>query len=213
MIADPKFSSNNRLTLENNLATNLRWLILMGQVFGAAPVNITMRPSFDNKKHAVNIKSKRINRLFVWIHYVWTAFLIVLILESMVSRFIEDGSTISISRFLDLIEYFFNIINTIIITFGCNYNRQWYAKYLKEFIEIDIKLHRAGAQSLQCAVLRFLRIFGTVSVIYFIFAIITDGLLRDFIVFKWTRSLAAYLLPNVIIVLCILQYCCILRAL
>lgn len=211
MITNLNFSSNNQLILENNLATNLRWLILVGQVFGAAPISINMRPSLNNKKQSSNYNL--INLMIIWAHYVWTIFLIVLILASMVSRFIEDGYTFSISRFLDLIEYFFNIVNSITIMYSCNYNREWYRKYLIQFIEIDLKLKRAGDISKECLVQRFLRICGTLTVIYFICAIVTDGLLRNFVVFKLARSLAAYLLPNVIVVLSVFQYCCILLAL
>lgn len=197
-----------RLSLERNLSSTLKWLILISQIFGAAPGNVSVRPGSLGKS---GTSSKRIS-LIAWIHHIWFTFLIVIIVASMYSRYSTSGTKLSVAKLLDIIEYFFNVGNVVIVMVGCNYQRHWYSQYCNEIIEIDIKLQRSGGRSYPCTLKRFLRNFLIVASIFFAFAIIIECSFRKYIFFDYVRGLAAYVLPNIIVTVSFLQYYCVLYA-
>lgn len=203
-----------RSSLERNLSTTLKWLILISQLFGAAPTNasVGLASLGNSEKSGNSISSKRFTRLMALIHHTWSIFLIVIIVASMYSRYSHSGTILSVSKLLDLIEYIFNVANVVIIMFGCNYQHHWYVQYCNEIIEIDIKLQRTGGKSYPCTLKRFLRNFLIVTSIFFTFAIIIECTFRKYIVFDFMRGLASYVLPNIIVTVSILQYYCVLHA-
>lgn len=195
-----------RLSLERNLASTLNWYIRISQLFGAVPVNLPIRQGIKDG----SIASTHINRLTRWAHYIWSIFMILLMCTSMYSRYRQENDKISIENLLDLSEYVFNTGNVLIIMIGCNYQKRWYSQYFNDIIEIDIKLKRCGATWNSGTLRRFLCVSAIVVSIFFLIAVINDCLFRQFVFYNIVRSLAVYILPNIISTLCILQYFCLL---
>lgn len=196
-----------RLSLERNLSSTLKWLILISQIFGAAPGNLSVRPGLLGNSEKSVPSSKRKTRLIVWIYHIWSIFIVVSIVASMYSRDSTISDTkLSVAKLLDLIEYLFNAGNVVIIMVGCNYQRNWYSQYCNEIIEIDIKLQRSGGKSYPCTLKRYLRNLSIVTLIFFAVAVIIECTFRHFIFFDYLRGIAAYVLPNIIVTVSVLQY-------
>lgn len=206
----PKTTSvlKDRTLLETKLCDTLKIHIIIGQVFGACPINITLREKSQKSKSVFLIK------LTKWAHIYWSAFVLAAIITFMVHKFREYQLQMSfIDKFLCLMEYGFNIVNCFIVMIGCNYQRHCYAKYLAALVEIDTKLLHLGVSPHFSGLKKFLRILSWILLALLASLFLIILFYHKFVILDALEVNCIYLLPNIIVFLALFEYFGLLYAL
>lgn len=197
-----------RLSLAQNQASAIKWLIICGQALGAAPVMLTTVSLPPTKFKSQPTWARCAFRI---LHFAWILTVYVLIVYSMVTRAMEH-SHMTIAALLDIVEYIFNLINTTIVLVGCQWQSQCFGRFFDEFVDIDVRIQSVGGRAFPCTLAGLLRPAAILFVIFVICSVTCDFFFRMFEFYKVFRSIFVYLIPNVIVVLSVMQYLCVLHA-
>lgn len=194
--------------LETKLWDTVKIPIFIGQVFGACPINIKLRKISPKSKSAFLII------LTKWAHLYWSVLVLAAIITFMVQKFAEYAVHMSfIDKFLCIMEYSFNIINCLIVTVGCNYQKHCYEKYLTALVEIDMKLLRLGVNPHFSGLKKFLHTISWVLLAFFAILFLNILFFHKFVILEALKVQCIYLVPNIIICLALLEYFGLLYAL
>ncbi|XP_059612729.1 putative gustatory receptor 59f [Phlebotomus argentipes] len=192
--------------LEKNLLSSVSLLLLICQIFCAAPVNI----DFYTKRVA-QVKSFAqfggfYGFLKFFIHSIWSFTVLGCIITSTYYQNMEfDHDMEVIQKALYMGEYVFGTINVIIIILGCQWQRSQYGYHLKCIVDLTMRLQRFGFtprfEETKIFFRRWLLIFG----VFFLIVGFIDLLYNQLVAKSFFRSSTVYTIPNVISCMAILQ--------
>lgn len=178
-----------------HLHNPLRRLILFGQIFGVAPINIL--------PHDGGHSSGR-RTLRMAFHLTWSCFLLALQIWCDYEQnqvFVQYN--VPLVRFLTYAEYVLNVFNCMSVVFGANYQRRKYHEYLREIDALDNCLNRPSTPD-TCLPQFLQRFYGTVLVLVGLQLVVSVSLNRN--VQGMLFAAASYILPNVMLMLVLGQY-------
>uniref|UniRef100_A0A3F2ZDI5 Gustatory receptor n=1 Tax=Lutzomyia longipalpis TaxID=7200 RepID=A0A3F2ZDI5_LUTLO len=189
--------------IEKNLLSSVSLLILICQIFCAAPVNgdfFTFKVNQPGKLSRFGGFMKSV------LHSIWCIVVLGCIVTSTYFQNKEfDHQMDVIQRALYMGEYVFGTINVIIIILGCQWQRLQYGYHMRRVVDVALRLHRFGFtpkfEELKIFFRRWIFIFG----IFFIIVGFIDLMYNEIIPKSFFRSTTVYTIPNVISCLAILQ--------
>lgn len=189
------------ILLETNLWDTLKIHILIGQIFGACPVNIT----FITNSHQQ--KSVFLQRVKKCAHLCWSFLVLASVIAGIFSKYSEIAVQMNaVEKFLTIVEYCYNIINCCIVVVGCNYQRKCYGKYLAALVEIDLKLLRVGVSQHFSNLKVFLRKTSLIFLAFLSILILIILLFNNFDILMSLKVHYIYVVPNIIVYFALLEY-------
>lgn len=190
------FQSINSLKAKESQQLAIKMLLLISQIFGAAPANL------------LNISSSlKRQRIKYFLHIVWSFILILIILTAI---YFQYKTYLVKEDFLERlsfgIEYGFNMSNCILIMIGCNYQKKCYSKYLELITKIDRNILICGEKRNTKKTNMFI---VKISTIFAVILLLDCGVVYVYVQYYAVKSFAVILvdlIPNITILLGIIQY-------
>lgn len=179
---------------QEQFKSSIKILLIAAQIFGACPINLSSKNT--------------VTTISAWIHYIWFLILITIVAITMYFYYFDlilIANLLVTQRVLALVEYLCNLVNCSIIMIGCNYQRLVYENYFQRIDEIDLKLVHGGSSKksnlkwflikmcIPCGII--LLIDSGIIVIY-----------QQYQLLPISKVLTIYIVPNVIILLALLEY-------
>lgn len=213
MIRNAKSTVLFKLQLEKHFHDSIKTLIILCQVFGAAPVNLIISSSslsYCSTMLQGTFKTKCTNLL----HLAWCLLLLSGIVMAIYSQSSEsDVAQRFITRLLYTGVYFFTIINTAIIIIGSQYQRQMYGQFVSKLIDIDIDLQSCGGRTNYCTLKTFVRRILLVTGCIVLSVMCVDLMYNRYVIKDFLRSITIYILPTMTALLALIEYLCLLHVL
>lgn len=203
MIPKTNLMSNYKQELEKKLTSVTYSLYLLGKCFGACPIYLQPHPKRTIAYWLVTL-----------LHILWDAIIMTILLYTMYSKFLEYLSKHPwLTIILNLIQYIFSSLNTLITMIGCYYQRKSFAKYFSHIIEIDVKLQCAGAEPFFCNLKSYL-IKSYITIFLFLsYCFVLIVVIKHFDISSSLETGFTNIVPNVIIFLALLKYFALLHIL
>lgn len=204
-----KIRKEYRFELQQRQFNSIKWLLRFSQFVGAAPVNLSFIHRKSSEKMPIYL-----GKIKQFLHHIWCTFILCCMLFSIYTRSAEAfAREYSVNTLLDPIEYMFSLVKCLLVITGCYCQRQQYAAFFNNFIDIDIRIQQTGGITFASTLNRFCWRIGLQWMTFNACAIVLDILFRKGIVYNIMRSLFVYVIPNIIFTAAILQYLCLLYAL
>lgn len=188
-------SNNNQKTFKRNLTESTKYVIVLSQICCACPINLQSNP-----------KKVLANRCSNFGHFIFSVFLLTLLMYAAYNRYFDSQKTLSFMlSVLNAIEYTFSIINCSLVIFGCYYQKECYLRYFNNIIEIDVALQRISRNLPVCTLKSYLN----KMVIAFLVSMTFSFGMTCFYQRTFSRTIAAAIiniLPNIITFLSVFQY-------
>lgn len=191
--------------LERNLYEAIKVLIILCQIVGAAPVNLYLSTCNCYSVESFFVKLK--NFFSSVRQYLWCTIIFTAVSYAMYSQHLEfDVGMRFITRFLYTGVYFLTLWNCIIIMIGCQYQKEWYSKYIEKVVDVDSRLQMYGGQLKFCSLKQFIRniLIGTFIIVGCV--IIIDFMYNQMIFVHFLRSMTIYILPNLTVLCALIEY-------
>lgn len=213
MIRNEKSTVLFKLQLEKHFQASIKTLIILCQVFGAAPVNLSISSSslsYCSSMLQGKFKTKFTNLL----HLAWCFLLLSCVVFAIYSQSAEsDVSQRFITRILYTGVYLFTIVNTTIIMCGCQYQRHMYGQFVSKLIDIDIELQSCGGRTNYCTLKNFIRRVLLVTGCMILSVMCIDLMYNRYVFKDFVRSITIYILPTTTALLALIEYLCLLHVL
>lgn len=182
--------------INRDIFKTMKWLFVVGNILGACPILFQ--------------KNYRRSAVLINIHSVWSICVVAAISTTMYFKFFDFKPLMNqISSFLVAFEYIANTVNCLIIIVGARYQRHMYLSYMLTIQAIDKRL--LDGKSF-CTLHTFL---WYTSIKFSVLGIFILTVILFFNRFDYTLSMelcVIYMLPNIIIMIPLIQYYCLLYA-
>lgn len=199
--------------MEKHFQDSIKPLIILCQVFGAAPVNLSISSSSLSFCSSI-LKEKFKIQFTNLLHLAWCFLLFGCIVSAIYSQSSEsDVSQRFITRILYTGVYFFTIVNTAIIMIGCQYQRHMYGQFVSKLIDIDIRLQSCGGRTNFCTLKKFIRRILIVTGCMLLSVMCVDLMYNRYVIKDFLRSITIYIFPTTTALLALIEYLCLLHLL
>lgn len=193
--------------------SSIRWLLYVSQAFAAAPIHSGL---CTQPKPAAATSPLRHYATTVS-HLLWSASLYAAIVASMYQQYmfyIESTNIRSFIRYVNLGEFIGSTLNYTIVIVGCNYQRRSYATAWSVKNRLDQQLRDAfgnnvdGLNDERLTV--FVRTIATVLLAILAATLVVTVEYNDFDARRMLIAGFAYVVPNIVQLLALIQYVCML---
>lgn len=213
MIRNSKSTLLFKLQLEKHFQDSIKTLIILCQVFGAAPVNLSISSS-SLSYCSTMLQGKLTIQFNNFLHLAWCLLMFSGIVIAIYSQSSEsDVSQRFITRVLYIGVYLFTILNTSIIMIGCQYQRHMYGQFVSRLIDIDIGLQSCGGRTNFCTLKNFIRRILLVTGCLILSVMCVDLMYNHYIIRDFLRSITIYILPTTTALLALIEYLSLLHVL
>lgn len=184
----------------------VRWQFFISTIFGVCPLSHYYQPPSITKHKCSQ------HQVFVWIHRLWSGFLLVSIGYCMylyyISAYESDLNRNVIAKLLEKAEDGLSALSCIVIVFNSHiYMPSYYKDYILEIIEIDCKFASIGCQLLDHRQVRkFIRRVTLTAILILIFVFIAILYYNVGNLELTVRVTISYIMPNWMIVLTLIQF-------
>lgn len=189
----------NKIPPQSDCSQAFQVLLTFSQVFGAAPID-----SGIERKQCIH--KVWLRRLAKCGHLLWSLAIFGTISFCMQKQY-ADYIIISnppLLQMLNVSEYVFNLVNCALIVISTNYQRQWFGVFVQKINAINDKLKLPVAE-LNAKIIQFQRRIFIISLFFFtaVFSLMVTYQKTHF--YALFSVFTAYLVPNIIIILALLQ--------
>lgn len=181
-------------------------MLLICQLFGVAPVNI---PTYGGHRRCTILWQ---SLLITGAHIVWSAFVLALVAWSHYQEYFRSQQNlVLIERCLIYAEYLFNMLNCSLIMVGAYYNRRGYIETQRQMDALDQRLWPTIDSQDDDELRRYLRgIYASIAM--FVAIMLTILVCIEVDVYGVFIGMSSFALPNVIVMLALALYCCLMRS-
>lgn len=189
------------------LYNSIKVFLICGKLFNIVPYTIESPNAY--KSQANSRKSKRFSDIscLTVLQFIISTFVICSVSISTHFQHTEFDTTMGfLTRLLYMGEYFFGIVNMILIMYGCLYQRKRYTKYLIKLSEIDKLFSKCNIKLNFKFINNYFKFYLIVYGVFFLSVLIVDFMYNRYIAKSFFRSSTVYTIPNIVSILGLTQY-------
>lgn len=191
-----------RRNLEKEFYKTLQNFLRVNQIFGAAPIGLSL---YSFKKEGFRTISDKVKAVS---HFFYGLFCCACVCFASYLQHQEvDSSLEFITRILFISEYVMGSLKILLVTIGCQYQRRYYSVFFRRLVNIDMSLHAAcgiqpNFESTKTNLRRLMigcgLLFGIIISVDFVHNYINSD--------NYIRSFTVYSFPNLVSTLALMQH-------